>query len=187
MWSVAFGPNDWTILAGSEDGLLTIWDTASRQEFRSYNIVGGRDTRVAFSPDGSMILAGTGEQEAILQNVSDGQVLRSFQIALPVTSVAFSRDGRSVLIGAGNTLTVWNIDLSTDEINQLIAWAYDNLDVRELTCVERLLYRFEPYCDAEGKMPTGTPFPTLRATAAHEESQATASPPTQLATAEGVG
>ncbi len=46
------------------------------------------------------------------------------------------------------------------EPEEVIAWAYANRYVRELTCAERRQYSLEPGCDGAGNYPTRTPFLT---------------------------
>jgi len=110
----------------------------------------------AFSPDGSMIVTGNCDREAILWNVENGERIRTFSHPNPLIGegqcppVAFSPDGTSIAFGniGGNhsdsQIIIW--DVATGEILQSIN---DN---------STLSMKFSP----DGSMLVTSPFGVIR-------------------------
>ncbi len=111
--SVAFSPDRKTVLSGSWDGYLRIWDITTGRELRTFQGHEGAVASVAFSPDGLYILSGSWDLNGFkLWEVSTGKELRTFRghYGGAVLSVAFSPDGRYALSGSyDNTMKIWDI------------------------------------------------------------------------------
>ena len=62
--AVAFSPDGQTVLSGSGDNTLKLWETSSGQLLQT--LTGHQDwvTAVAFSPDGETVLSGSGDNTA---------------------------------------------------------------------------------------------------------------------------
>ena len=60
--SVAFSPDGRTLVSGSEDDTLKLWNVSSGRELRTF--IGHSDpvTSVAFSPDGKTVLSGSNDK-----------------------------------------------------------------------------------------------------------------------------
>jgi hypothetical protein len=108
--SVTFSPDGQTVLSGSQDGMLRLWDVASSRLLKT--LMGHSDgvMSVAFSPDGRSALSGSDDDTLKLWDVASGRLRRTFEgHQRGVESVAFSPDGRSLLSGsADDKLKLWD-------------------------------------------------------------------------------
>ena len=153
--SVVFSTDGSLALSGSRDDTLILWDVASGQPRQTFT--GHQDDveSVALSPDSTLAVSGSRDDTLVLWDVASGQPLRTFSGHQGnVQSVTFGPDGTTILsASADHTLKLWHVQTP----DELVAWVYQNLEVRELTCQERAIHRFEPGCDNAGIYPTRTP------------------------------
>jgi WD40 repeat protein/DNA-binding SARP family transcriptional activator len=110
--AVAFSPDGRTILSGSGDDTLILWEAESDQEIRRFEGHTGGVNSVAFGPEGQTALSASDDSTLILWNLSTGEAIRHFQgHAGGVNSVAFSPDGQTALSGADDTaLILWEVE-----------------------------------------------------------------------------
>jgi WD40 repeat protein len=114
--SVAVASDGRVVLTGSDDATARLWDAASGREIRRFTVHGGGYAdyvsvrSVAFSPDASSVLIGSGETVQ-LWDVSSAREVRRFDGHWHfVTSVAFGSDGRRVVTGSGDgTARLWDV------------------------------------------------------------------------------
>jgi hypothetical protein len=59
VWAVAFSPDGKTLVSGSSDRTLRVWDVASGQSLRTLQGHSGAVGAVAFSPDGKSVVSGS--------------------------------------------------------------------------------------------------------------------------------
>jgi WD40 repeat protein len=98
--SVAFSPDGRTLVSGSWDNTIKVWDVNSGTELRT--LAGGTEkvNSVAFNHDGRTVASGSFDNTIKLWDVVSGRELRTLSgHANPVRSVAFSPDGRTLASG----------------------------------------------------------------------------------------
>lgn len=109
--AVAWSPDGKTLLTGSRDRTLALWDAATGKRLRVFEGHEGGVTSVAFSPDGRFAVSGGQDKMLALWEVATGRFLsRHPHHALWITSVAWSPDGRRVASGSlDRTAAVWDV------------------------------------------------------------------------------
>jgi len=144
VFSVEFSADGSTALSGSRDGSIILWDMSDGSEIR--RLLGHSDAvwSVHILPDMQRAVSGSVDQSVILWNLQSGQELQRFSdLDSAVYRIAISTDGTDMVIGQELGVTsLWRL-FSLDELS---GWARDNRFIRELTCVERDLYRVLPAC-----------------------------------------
>jgi WD40 repeat protein len=135
---VAFSPDGKTVVSGSYDKTLRVWDVASGQSLRTLEGHGESVDAVAFSPDGKTVVSGSSDSTLRVWDVATGQSLPMLTGHTgAVYAVAFSSDGKTVVSGSHDgTLRVWPIL----RLNELIDWSLANRYVPELTEEQRQHY-----------------------------------------------
>jgi WD40 repeat protein len=135
---VAFSPDGRTALSGScaelgpdgtcTQGELILWEvstalntglsgaTGAATELRRFEGHTGWVNAVAFSPDGTTALSGSGDGALILWGVGTGEVRSRFEgHANAVNCVTFSPDGKTALSGADDaTMILWDVSTALD-------------------------------------------------------------------------
>jgi WD40 repeat protein len=115
--SVAFSPNARTIVTGSVDRSVRIWDAGSGQLLRTLTGDTEAVSSVAFLPDGKRIASGSLDRTILLWNADNGQLIRtlrsdqtySWEVPPAVWSIAVSPDGTRIVSGSADaTVKIWN-------------------------------------------------------------------------------
>jgi WD40 repeat protein len=109
--SVAFTPDGKTILSGSLDNTLKLWNLETGQEINTLSGHRGWVMSVAVSNDGKQALSGSYDKTLKLWDIETGQEIYTFTgHTRSVVAVAFSPDNKMVLSGSGDkTLILWDI------------------------------------------------------------------------------
>ncbi len=108
---VAFSPDGRTIISGSDDKTLKLWEVASGREVRTFRGHSKAITAVAFSPDGRTVVSASYDETLKLWVVASGRALQTFaRHDDGVRTVAFSPDGRTIVSGGQDeTLKLWDV------------------------------------------------------------------------------
>ncbi|MFN8371619.1 MAG: WD40 repeat domain-containing protein [Anaerolineae bacterium] len=160
---IAFSPDSSSILVVLQDGSMALLDTASGEARVTFAGHPGGTYSTVFSPDGRTILSGGIGSDMILWDATTGQRIRIYNSYMTTLgAVAFSPDGRFALSGSqDHTIQVWNIPTIPELMNTLRTERF----VPVLSCEQRIAYRVEPYCAADGTQPSITPYPSMTPTA----------------------
>ncbi|HYF66138.1 MAG TPA: hypothetical protein VD886_25140 [Herpetosiphonaceae bacterium] len=124
---VAWNPDGTMIATADDHNVVTLWDIAEARIVRQFAIstiydklLGRRPhgtlrtwtSSVAFSPDGTLLAAGSSDASAGIWDVATGRHVLALNGQTDyIGSVAFSPDGRQVLTASTDqTLWVWNVE-----------------------------------------------------------------------------
>jgi WD40 repeat protein len=109
--SVAFSPVGGCVASGGQDGIIRIWDVATRTQIAE--CAGHTDwvSTVAYSRDGGTIASGSDDETIRVWDVSTGQQLMQFSSpGRGVQSVAYSPDGAMLATGWNDgAIRLWDI------------------------------------------------------------------------------
>jgi murein L,D-transpeptidase YafK len=109
--AVAISANGRQAVAGSQDNVLRLWDTATGLLLRTFDTQTNGINAVALSPDNQLILTGGGDEKLRLWNLVTGQAVRSLEgHSGDVLAVAFSPSGQQALSGSKDkTVKLWDV------------------------------------------------------------------------------
>lgn len=112
--SVAFSPDGTTLVSGSYDETVALWDVASGSVVRYFRGHSSSVTSVAFGDDGKTIASGSDDHTIKLWDVATGLELRTLRGHSSPTSTAFSPDGKTLADESGkNIARFWDISTGT--------------------------------------------------------------------------
>jgi GTPase SAR1 family protein len=109
--SVAVTPDGRSVLCGSYDKTVRIWDLASGRLLRTMEGHTEPVDSVAVTPDGRSILSGSSDKTVRIWDLVSGRLLRTMEgHTEPVNSVAVTPDGQFVLSGSyDNMVGTWDL------------------------------------------------------------------------------
>jgi WD40 repeat protein len=111
IFGVAASPDNDTVLTGSVDTTVRLWDAASGEELRRFAGHTGSVWNVAYSPNGRTVLTASRDNTARLWDATTGEELRRFAAHTDsVWGIAYSPDGHTVLTGSfDKTARLWDV------------------------------------------------------------------------------
>ena len=108
--SVSFSPDGTTLVSGSDDGRIKLWDVAAGQGIATLSGHRSSVSSVSFSPDGTTLASGAGDRTVKLWNVAAREHIATLWHRDGVHSVSFSPDGTMLASGAGDsTVRLWEV------------------------------------------------------------------------------
>lgn len=114
--TVAYSPDGRTLLTGSDDGRVAMWDPRTGKQAA---VMMGQEKGarcLAVSPDGRSLTVGDGAGNVLIWDLATRRLYSKSRVAkTPVTGVALSADGKRVVgvAGAGN---VFQVDMPTGRL-----------------------------------------------------------------------
>jgi WD40 repeat protein len=108
--SVAFSPDGKTIVSGTKEGILKLWNLAGK-EIKSFNH-SAKVTSVTFIPDGTTVASGGEDNTVKLWHLNGKELLQTCKGHTDyVTSLAVSPDGKTIASGSRDkTVRLWSWD-----------------------------------------------------------------------------
>jgi WD40 repeat protein/uncharacterized caspase-like protein len=111
---IQFSADSRAIVTGDDYGHLRLWSRSSGKLIRQFSGHLSKINSIAFSPDGTMLLSGSGDalprgdHSARLWRVPSGEQVRDFgDFPFGVRAVTFSPDGKFILT-ASETIRIWD-------------------------------------------------------------------------------
>ena len=110
--SVAFSPDGQTIVSGSDDRTVRLWDLEGTPIGKPFKGHEKWVSSVAFSSDGKTIVSGSGDRTVRLWDLEGNSIGQPFQgHGAGVSSVAFSPDGQTIVSGSyDRTVRLWDLE-----------------------------------------------------------------------------
>jgi serine/threonine protein kinase/uncharacterized protein YjiK len=107
--AVAFSPDGRTIVSGSRDQTVKVWDARTGALLQNFSGDLSQITSVDLSPDGGEIAAGSFYWRVLEWNLETGELFLPLEHQGTVWSVAFSPDERTIASGSGDrSVRVWD-------------------------------------------------------------------------------
>ncbi|KAM0720132.1 hypothetical protein Q7P37_004268 [Cladosporium fusiforme] len=109
--TVALSHDNRTMVSGSWDKTIRVWDLATGEERQKLEGHGDHITAVAVSRDGKTVVSGSEDETMRVWDLTLGEEKQTLEArGYCITSVALSQDGEIVVSGSkDNTVRVWNL------------------------------------------------------------------------------
>src|SRR5262249_5615051 len=107
----AFSPDGRLLVAGGEDGIATVWDTADGREVHRLPEHENTAVAAAFSPDGRLLATGRWGGVVRIWDARTGQRVHRIPAHTPhrICALVFSPDGRRLATGSfDRTVKFWD-------------------------------------------------------------------------------
>ena len=113
VYGIAFAPDGRYLAAVSDDGQLTIWETANWTKIQSIKEHSGWALAVDFSADGRLIATSGDDGTLVVRKTADWSIDKTIATGRPdLISVSFSSDGKRLATASiAGPIDVWNLEL----------------------------------------------------------------------------
>lgn len=106
---IAVSPDSKTVLTGSTNYSMTLWDLESGRRLRTCEGHEGPVFSVAYSPDGRTGVSGGRDENVILWDLESGKATRTLKAGMTVHRVSFTPDGKTILAACDEgKVQLWN-------------------------------------------------------------------------------
>jgi WD40 repeat protein/predicted Ser/Thr protein kinase len=110
--SLAFSPDNKTLVSGGADKLIKVWDLATGKVIRSLKGHAGFINFLTISPDGQLLVSASADKMIKVWNLDTGKLIRTLKGHVGfVNFLAISPDGQILAsASADKTVKVWNLE-----------------------------------------------------------------------------
>ncbi|ETO31733.1 G-protein beta WD-40 repeats containing protein [Reticulomyxa filosa] len=109
---VKFSPDGKSIVSGSADNLIRLWDSNSGKLLQTLAGHSNEVWRVEFSPDGQKLVSASYDRTASIWNAKSGERLKQLVgHSGTITNARFSPDGQTIVsCSLDRTIRIWNVE-----------------------------------------------------------------------------
>lgn len=112
---LALSPDGTEVASGGGEGVVRIWDVATKKQKQALTGHAGTILALAWSPDGATLASSAADKSLRLwdvKNATERQIRKN--LPSPITGLAFSSDGKILAASLDRVVFHWGNDISSD-------------------------------------------------------------------------